>query len=89
MWPEITFAGGEESLIKRVLPRRGVAVVYGKPASFKSFVVGHMALCVALGWVWAGRHVYQAPVVYIAAEGAASSTATSVPTCPTARACGR
>jgi AAA domain len=70
-WPEITFEGGEESLIKRVLPRRGVAVVYGKPASFKSFVVGHMALCVALGWVWAGRRVFQAPVVYIAAEGAA------------------
>jgi hypothetical protein len=70
-WSEISFDGGEEWSIKGILPRRGVAVVFGKPASFKSFVVSHMALCAALGWHWAGRRVSQTPVVYIAAEGAA------------------
>ena len=49
-WSEISFDGGEEWSIKGILPRRGVAVVFGKPASFKSFVVSHMALCAALGW---------------------------------------
>ena len=69
-WPEITFDSGEEWLVKRFLPQRGVAVVYGKPASFKSFVASHIALCCALGWAWAGRRVLKASIVYIAAEGA-------------------
>jgi hypothetical protein len=69
-WSEIDFDNAEEWLVKRVLPRRGVVVVFGKPASFKSFVVGHIALCAALGWRWADRRVSQAPVVYVAAEGA-------------------
>ena len=70
-WSEIGFDDAEEWLVKRVLPNRGVAVVFGKPASFKSFVVGHIALCAALGWRWAERRVSQAAVVYVAAEGAA------------------
>lgn len=69
-WPEITFDSGEEWLVKRFLPRHGVAVTYGKPASFKSFVASHLALCCALGWAWADRRVLKASVVYIAAEGA-------------------
>lgn len=52
------------------LPRRGVAVIYGKPASFKSFLASHIGLCCALGWAWAARCAFKAPVVYIAAEGA-------------------
>ncbi len=70
-WRDITFGAGEEWLIKRVLPRRGLAVIFGKPKSFKSFIAKHMALCVSIGREWAGRRVHKAPVVYIAAEGAA------------------
>jgi hypothetical protein len=69
-WSEITFDSGEEWLVKRFLPRRGVAVIYGKPASFKSFVASRIALSCALGWAWADRTVFKASVVYIAAEGA-------------------
>src|SRR5580704_8305626 len=70
-WSEIVFDGREEWLIKRVLPRRGLAAIYGKPGSFKSFVAMHIAMCIALGREWAGRRVAQASVVYIGAEGAA------------------
>jgi len=69
-WQDIAFDGREEWLVKRVLPRRGVAVIYGKPASFKSFVASHIALCCAMEWPWAGRRAIRAAVVYIAAEGA-------------------
>jgi AAA domain len=69
-WSEITFDSSEEWLVKRFLQRRGVAVIYGKPASFKSFLASHIALCCALGWNWAARSVFKASVVYIAAEGA-------------------
>ena len=69
-WSLIAFEGHEEWLIKRVLPRRGLAAIYGKPGSLKSFVVSHIALCVALELEWAGRRVSRVPVVYIAAEEA-------------------
>ena len=70
-WRDIVFEAREEWLIKRVLPRRGLAAIYGKPGSFKSFVAKHMALCVALGRPWAERRTRKAPVLYIGAEGAA------------------
>jgi hypothetical protein len=70
-WSQITFDGREEWLVKRVLPRKGVAVIYGKPANLKSFITFHVALSCAVDWAWAGRSVSKAPVVYIAAEGAA------------------
>ena len=70
-WSDIKFDGKEEWLIKGFLPRRGVAAIYGKPGSFKSFVAMHIALGVALGRPWGGRRVYEGSVVYIGAEGAA------------------
>lgn len=66
---EITFTAKEEWLVKRVLPRIGVAAIYGKPGSFKSFVAADIAFNVALGHDWAGRRVMPGSVVYIAAEG--------------------
>jgi len=67
---EIIFNQSEEWLVKKILPRRGVAALYGASGSFKSFVLLDLALHVALGWPWAGRRVKQANVIYIAAEGA-------------------
>jgi AAA domain len=70
-WPDITFDAYEEWLVKRILPRSGVAAIYGKPGSFKSFVAFSIGLTVALSRPWAGRRVSGGPVVYIGAEGAA------------------
>jgi hypothetical protein len=70
-WPQIAFDCREEWLVKRVLPCKGIAVIYGKPASLKSFVAFHIALSCAVDWAWASRSVSKASVVYVAAEGAA------------------
>lgn len=70
-WRDIRFDGEEEWLIRRILPRRGLAAIFGKPGAFKSFVAMHIGLCVATGQSWAGRRISEASVIYIAAEGAA------------------
>ena len=53
-WRDINFEANGEWTIKRFLPRRGLAVIYGKPGSFKSFIAVHIALCCRarplLGW---------------------------------------
>ena len=67
---DIKIVAGEEWLVKCVLPRHGVAVIYGKSQSFKSFVALDLGFRVAAGWAWAGLKVMQASVIYIAAEGA-------------------
>jgi hypothetical protein len=56
-------------LIKNILPRRGLAVIWGAPKCYKSFIATDMALHVALDWYYRGYRVQQAPVVYIALEG--------------------
>ena len=71
IWRDIVFVGSAEWLVKRTLPRQGLAAIYGRPGSFKSFVAFHIAFCVALGRSWGGRRVTQASAVYIAAEGSA------------------
>ena len=55
--------------IKRLLPSRGLCVVYGPPSCGKSFLTLHAMLHVASGTPYAGHKVHQARVVYIAAEG--------------------
>lgn len=69
-WCEISFEGGEEWAVKRFLPRRGLAAIYGKPGSLKSFVAFHIGLCMASGRQWGGRRIFSTSVIYIAAEGA-------------------
>ena len=56
-------------LIKYVLPRRGLAVIWGARKSYKSFIAYDMAMHVALDWYYRGYRVQQAAVVYIALEG--------------------
>ena len=68
---QIKFDGQEEWLVKKLLPRQGVAVFFGARSTFKSFAAIDCGLRVAIGWNWAGRRTIKAPVVYIAAEGAA------------------
>ncbi len=56
-------------LIKGVIPRHGLSVVWGPPKSGKSYWTFDAMLHVALGWEYHGRRVIQGPVVYVACEG--------------------
>jgi AAA domain len=56
-------------LVKGVLPRTGLAVVWGPPKCGKSFLTYDMMMHVALGWEYRGRRVQQGGVVYCALEG--------------------
>jgi hypothetical protein len=56
-------------LIKHILPRRGLAVIWGARKSYKSFITYDMAMHIALGWSYRGYRVQGAPVIYIALEG--------------------
>jgi AAA domain len=57
-------------LVKVIIPRSGIAVIWGPPKCGKSFWLFDMLLHVALGWPYRGRRVLQGPVVYCAFEGA-------------------
>lgn len=57
-------------IIKGVIPKAALGVVYGASGSGKSFVVLDMGMAVAGGFEWRGRKVRQGKVAYIAAEGA-------------------
>ncbi len=57
-------------VIKGVLPKAGLCVVYGASGSGKSFAVLDMGMAIARGVPWRGKRVRQGRVAYIAAEGA-------------------
>lgn len=58
-----------EWLIDGIMPVDGLAVLYGKEKSKKTFVAVDWACSVATGTPWNGRTVKQGDVVYIAGEG--------------------
>lgn len=55
--------------IKGVLPRDGLAVLYGESGAGKSFIVLDMLGAIVRGVPWRGQRVRQARVVYVCAEG--------------------
>lgn len=59
-----------EWLIKGVMPRAGLGMIYGASGSGKSFFVLDMACAIARGAEWRGRKVNQTNVLYVCAEGA-------------------
>lgn len=63
-------AAAPEWIIKGVLPRAGLAVIYGASGSGKTFLTLDMAGAVARGADWRGHQTAQGRVVYIVAEGA-------------------
>jgi len=67
---EITFSTTPPYVIKGLLPRIGVAVLWGKPKCGKTFAAFDMEMHVALGWPYRGRRVEQGTVLHIACEGA-------------------
>jgi hypothetical protein len=58
-------------LVKGLIPRVGLIVVWGPPKCGKSFWTFDLSLHVALGWEYRGRRTRQGGVVYCALEGAA------------------
>jgi hypothetical protein len=70
--PAHEFASGAPPtwIMKGVLPDAVLAVMFGESGSGKSFMALDIAVAVARGTPWRGRHVRQGKVAYIAAEGA-------------------
>jgi hypothetical protein len=56
-------------LIPSVLPKEGIALIFGPPGCGKSFLTMAWSLCIASGREWLGHPVLQGPVAYIAGEG--------------------
>ncbi|MDO8861083.1 AAA family ATPase [Haliea sp. E1-2-M8] len=57
--------------IKGLLPRQGVAAVYGPSGSGKSFLVLDMLATLTQGGDWFGHALKPCPVIYVALEGTA------------------
>jgi hypothetical protein len=57
-------------LVEELFPMEGLAVVYGKYKSLKSFLMLDIALHIAMGWEYRDRAVQQGLVIYCAFEGA-------------------
>jgi hypothetical protein len=57
-------------LVKGIIPRHGLTVVWGPPKCGKSFWVFDLVMHVALDWKYRERRVQHGPVVYCAFEGA-------------------
>jgi hypothetical protein len=66
---EIRLGKQRRYLVKGLIPRTGLTVVWGPPKSGKSFWTFDVAMHVALGWQYRDRRVHAGPVVYCAFEG--------------------
>ena len=66
---QIKFDRRRRYLIKGLIPRQGLTVIWGPPKCGKSFWTYDAMMRVALGWEYRGRRVQQCPVVYVACEG--------------------
>lgn len=55
--------------LRGILPRTGLAVVWGPPKCGKSFWLYDVCMHIALGWEYRGRKVDQGNVVYLVLEG--------------------
>lgn len=56
-------------LVKGLIPREGLIVLWGPPKCGKSFFAFDLMMHVALGWDYRDRRVTPGPVVYVACEG--------------------
>jgi hypothetical protein len=66
---EIKLGTERRYLIKGLIPRTGLVLVWGPPKSGKSFLVFDMVMHVALDQLYRGRRVRGGPAVYCAFEG--------------------
>ncbi len=66
---DVTIAETTDYLVKGVLDREAMSVVYGPSNSGKTFFALDMAFHVATGAEWRGRRMQPGGVLYLAAEG--------------------
>ena len=66
---EIQLGTEPQYLVKGLIPRVGLTVIWGPPKSGKSFWIFDVAMHVALGREYRGRRIQQGAVVYCAFEG--------------------
>lgn len=66
---EINLGTERRYLVKGLIPRTGLVIVWGPPKCGKSFWTFDLVMHVALGWEYRDRRVQQGPVVYCAFEG--------------------
>jgi len=66
---EIKLGTEPRYLVKGIIPRDGLIVIWGPPKCGKSFWMFTVAMHVALGWQYRERRVQQGGVVYCAFEG--------------------
>src|SRR5262245_54054476 len=66
---EIKLGTEPRDLVKGIIPRDGLIVIWGPPKCGKSFWMFTVAMHVALNWLYRERRVQQGPVVYCAFEG--------------------
>lgn len=62
-------SNGINWIVDELVAENSLGWFYGKPGSYKSFVIMDMAFCVAAGIPWMGKDVRKGPVLWIAAEG--------------------
>jgi RecA-family ATPase len=66
---QISLRTQRRHLIKGLIPRVGLIVMWGPPKCGKSFWIFDALMRIALGWEYRGRRVQQGPVIYCAFEG--------------------
>src|SRR5262249_17010909 len=66
---DIKLDESRQYVVKNLIPRGGLAVVYGPPKCGKTFYVSDLALHAALGWTYRGRPVRVGIVIYVTCEG--------------------
>jgi hypothetical protein len=65
----ITMSTAPNYLVKGIIPRAGLAIIWGPPKCGKSFWTFDLLMHVALGREYRGHRVQQGTVVYLALEG--------------------
>jgi hypothetical protein len=66
---DITLDQSSGYLVKGIVPRSGLTVIWGPPKCGKSFWTFDLTMCSARGIPYRGRRVQQGAVVYLALEG--------------------
>src|SRR5471032_821232 len=65
----ITLDTSPAYLVRGIIPREGLVVIWGPPKCGKSFWTFDLVMHAALGWEYRGRRVHRGTIVYIACEG--------------------
>lgn len=68
-WDKIRLSTAPRYLIKNLIPKTGLVVVYGPPKCGKTFWLFDVLMHIALGWDYRGRRTHQGGVVYCLFEG--------------------